>query len=108
MDDVNISYWNYRVVMYKIDTYEKYGIEEMFQYGIHEVYYDNKNNIVGWSKDSINLDFISYRDIKITLKYINKALKMTVLKKDKIDDKDILIDTKHKIKHFDMLGINQD
>lgn len=70
--------WEYRV--FEIPTTE----EHFFR--IHEVYYDEDDNIEGWSKDPINpFGCGSLEDLKRDLELMQKALELPVIKEWKLE-----------------------
>lgn len=75
------GYWNYRIIQ-KTNSYKLSSdkiISETY-YEIHEVYYNEKNEIVAWSQEPMSIYFQNYNDYVITLKQIKKAIKYPILK----------------------------
>lgn len=78
-----MSYWNYRVV--EKDVTNKIDCSEMEYditvYEVHEVYYDEDDNITMWSAESI----IPYgescvKDLEVDIKFMLEACSKPILK----------------------------
>ena len=77
-----IGYWNYRRCKQKeVDDFDI----ETTKYFIAEVYYDNENNIVGWSEEGILKEIYSEEVLDEEFKEIKKAFKKPILDLDNIE-----------------------
>jgi hypothetical protein len=77
-----IGYWNYRRCKQKeVDDFDI----ETTKYFIAEVYYDNENNIVGWSEEGILKEIYSEEVLDDEFKEIKKAFKKPILDLDNIE-----------------------
>ena len=77
--------WNYRIIKstFKMPSGD---IEE--RYAIHEVYYDNNGNIIGWSKDPVYISGESLSDLEGDLKLYREAFCRSVLDIAKLGERD--------------------
>lgn len=84
-----MSYWNYRVV--EKNTTNKIDCSEMEYditvYEVHEVYYDEDDNITMWSAESI----IPYgegclKDLEVDIKFMLEACSKPILKESDLPD----------------------
>lgn len=84
-----MSYWNYRVVekniTNKIDCSE---IEyDTTTYGVHEVYYDEDDNITMWSAESISpYGEGCLKDLEVDIKFMFEACSKPILKESDLPD----------------------
>jgi hypothetical protein len=77
-----IGYWNYRRCKQKeVDDFDI----ETTKYFIAEVYYNNENNIVGWSEEGILKEIYSEEVLDDEFKEIKKAFKKPILDLDNIE-----------------------
>lgn len=73
-----MSGWNYRVIRKKIERSDDY------MYGIHEVWYDDNDQIDGWT-DEIAPYGESFLELKNNLNYMIKATQKPILEEKEID-----------------------
>ena len=66
--------WNYRIIKKKKPTEYKEDY-----YRIHEVYYDENDNIMFWSEDSIDPHGLNLDELKYDLDLMYKAFDKPVL-----------------------------
>lgn len=73
-------YWNTRIIRHNVTENFTSGdaINEIY-YGIHEVYYDEKDSPTQWSTEPIDLTFKSCRDFSDMMNIITEATVRTVL-----------------------------
>lgn len=96
------GYWNYRFVQ-KTVTYTLKNNKKISEsyYDIHEIYYNEKNEIIAWSEEPMQLNIQSYNDYKTIIKQIKKASKYKILKLEKLEDKsEKLLETNLYIKNI--------
>lgn len=67
-----MGWWNYRV-MKRLNSQGKYD------YGIHEVYYDDDGKINGWTEDSMVPVCPSEKDILYELEVMKRAFEQETL-----------------------------
>lgn len=96
------GWWNYRIIE-KTNTWE--GVDKKTYtdtyYEIHEVYYNGRAEIWGWTQNPMSLWFEDGFDAKQSIKNIKKAMKHTILKlTTKENGDETLIDTGKYIKHI--------
>jgi hypothetical protein len=71
--------WNYRIIREDRPDKEEY-------FAIHEVYYDEKNNVYAWTKDPIDICVDTEKEIIETLEDMLKdAKKYPVLKMSELE-----------------------
>jgi hypothetical protein len=69
--------WNYRIMKRKNETGE-------YEFGIYEVYYDEKGNIESWTENSITPTCASEEDLNSELVLMLEAFKKeTILYREK-------------------------
>ena len=75
--------WNYRVMKRGFEYKDEFGNNIVeYQYGIHEVYYDDDGNITCWSENPIKVRSDDVEGLKWILKRFKKALKKSVVDYD--------------------------
>lgn len=84
-----MSYWNYRVV--EKNTTNKIDCSnteyDTTVYEVHEVYYDEDDNITMWSAEPIaGYGEGDYRDLKADLEYMLEACSKPILKESDLPD----------------------
>lgn len=84
-----MSYWNYRVIEKNIT--EKVDCSEVEYdttvYEVHEVYYDEADNITMWSAEPIaGYGEGNYRDLKADLEHMLEACSKPILKESDLPD----------------------
>lgn len=89
---MEIKGFNYRLV-------EKENYFEEKYYEVHEVYYDRRGKITGWSKEPISIGVSDLKELKQQVKHIRDAGRKTVLR---IEGKK-MIDTGRKIRREERL-----
>lgn len=82
-----MSYWNYRVVEKVLSKHEHDTLYDTTSYEIHEVYYDEDDNITMWSAESI----IPYgegcvKDLEVDIKFMFEACSKPILKESDLPD----------------------
>ena len=82
-----MSHWNYRVI-------EKQRENERF-FEIHEVYYDDKCRIDGWTEEPVHPCGESVKELKADIEYFLRAFKATVLKLVSEEGKEKLIEEEY-------------
>lgn len=73
------SYWNTRIIRHKIIDYFKDEEAVNYYYGVHEVYYNKKDEPTSWTENPIRLTFESLEDLWGVLEHITDATSHTVL-----------------------------
>lgn len=88
-----MSYWNYRVIEKSIidcsGASRNAGIIEYdtTTYSIHEVYYDEDDNVTMWSAEPIaGYGEGDWRDLKADLEYMLEACSKPILKESDLPD----------------------
>lgn len=71
--------WNYRII--------KHDKSEPAYFAIHEVYYDEKGKIQGWTADPIEIAGDSKQEVLETLKHMIDDAKQSVLKESELEKK---------------------
>lgn len=71
-------HWNHRVIKH---TYK----DGYVYFGIHEVFYNSKGEIYGYSNEPIDLSENSLDDLRLTLQQMLRCLDEEVLEADKIE-----------------------
>lgn len=66
------GHWNYRFLLKQANNGDKY-------YQLIEVFYDDKNNIVAWDESGLSIWEESISGLKLFIKQILKASKLTIL-----------------------------
>ena len=84
-----MSYWNYRVV--EKNTTNKIDCSDMeyenVSYSIHEVYYDEDDNITMWSAESISpYGEGCLKDLEVDIKFMFEACSKPILKESDLPD----------------------
>ena len=84
-----MSYWNYRVV--EKNTTNKIDCSEMVcgitVYEIHEVYYDEDDNVTMWSAESIApYGEGCVKDLEVDIKFMLEACSKPILKESDLPD----------------------
>ena len=84
-----MSYWNYRVV--EKNTTKKIDCSEMEYditvYEVHEVYYDEDDNITMWSAESISpYGEGCLKDLEVGIKFMFEACSKPILKESDLPD----------------------
>ena len=67
-----MSHWNYRVM-------KRLNSDGEHEYGIYEVYYDDNNNILGWTENSLTPVCYSEDGLLHELELMKEALKKETL-----------------------------
>lgn len=73
-----MNYWNYRVVRSRSE------LENEYYYSIREVYYNDKNEIVGISSESQKPIGNSLEELQVNIERMLKACEKDVLIEDEI------------------------
>lgn len=84
-----MSYWNYRVVEKNItNKIDCSNIEyDTTSYEIHEVYYDEDDNITMWSAESISpYGEGCLKDLEVDIKFMFEACSKPILKESDLPD----------------------
>lgn len=89
-DKIFCSHWNYRWLKIELDipkyndNFEPTGdTDKEHYYELHEVYYDEKNNPILWTEDTIRLQFDDAEGIMLLLqKALNATDKKVLMLKD--------------------------
>lgn len=95
------GYWNYRLIEKTISYKLKDGnVLSETVYEIYEVYYNEKNEIIAWTAEPMNLFFQSFNDYKMILHRIKNAVKRPILRLEdfKEEDNEKLIETNKYLK----------
>lgn len=92
-NDFKGGYFNYRMIE-KEDKWTGLEGEELVEYfyEIHEVYYDDNDNIVAWTENPIHLYFNNNEDVKTEIKHIKDAANKKLLKLIKDGENEKLIE----------------
>lgn len=72
-----MDYWNYRVMRQVVNT--KRSIGKVVSFGIHEVFYDGKDKVTGWTKDAVAVVGDNVKELKSDLMMMTQALLCPVL-----------------------------
>ena len=82
-----MGYWNTRIIKHNVSETFKNGKEyHEIWYGVHEVYYDEKGNIIGWTQEPIDVMFEDKYEFVDVLNSIVEASKHPIL--EELKDKD--------------------
>lgn len=82
-----MSYWNYRVVEKVLSKHEHDTSYDTTVYEVHEVYYDEDDNITMWSAEPIaGYGEGDWRDLKADLEYMLEACNKPILKESDLPD----------------------
>lgn len=77
--EIDGGYWNTRIIKHILKTkLGKKTIKETY-YAIHEVYYNGKDEIWGWSEEPINLSFEDKQDFGEILRQMVEASEKPIL-----------------------------
>jgi hypothetical protein len=90
--------WDYRIIRRDLSSqFPDSAKEDCITFGIHEVYYNKKGKVEGWTIDPKELGGDNVKDLKLGYKLMGTAFKKPVLTevKNKKGD-DILIEWKEK------------
>ncbi len=81
-----MSHWNYRVLK---KHHEKTGTT-IFQ--IHEVYYDDKNQIKTWTQSSVGPSGETISELNEDVKHFREAIQKPILQESYYEDREILVE----------------
>lgn len=81
--------WNYRVIFYD-DNWSD------IQYCIHEVFYDPKGKITGWTSRAVGVSGANKKELLQTLKQMKAALDKPFLKEKKVRGRVTLVEYKRE------------
>ena len=84
-----MNYWNYRVVEKNIkNKIDRSEIEyDTTTYGVHEVYYDEDDNITMWSAESISpYGEGCLKDLEVDIKFMFEACSKPILRESDLPD----------------------
>jgi hypothetical protein len=80
--------WNYRVIRRSeiyYDDLTRSGSYKCYEVFIHEVYYDESGNIIGWSENAATITGHSKEELRGDLNLFNMALNKPIL--EEVDGK---------------------
>jgi len=72
-----IMTWNYRII--------KHDKTKNVYFAVHEVYYDEKGSVKGWTEDPIDIVGDSKQEILNTLNHMVEDTKQPVLKESELE-----------------------
>ena len=84
-DSINMP-WNHRVICHKYPH-----TEDRWWYGIHEVYYDEKGNLEGYTKDPVGIYAEEYADPELEVGDYKAQMRWTLEKMTEALDKVFLV-----------------
>ena len=76
-----MSHWNHRIIKktYKTPDYTE------DEYGVYEVFYDENDEIIGWTMEPIRITGETKEDLRWVLDRINEAMKKEVLSFEELE-----------------------
>ena len=82
-----MSYWNYRVVEKVLSKHEHDTSYDTTVYEVHEVYYDEDDNITMWSAEPISpYGEGCIKDLEVDIKFMLEACSKPILKESDLPD----------------------
>lgn len=82
-----MSYWNYRVVEKVLSKHERDTSYDTTVYEVHEVYYDEDDNITMWSVEPIApYGEGCVKDLEVDIKFMLEACSKPILKESDLPD----------------------
>ena len=100
-NDLEGSWWNYRVIEKESRWTNKAGKEFFEKYfEIHEIYYKGNGEIWAWSENPMGIYFEEFGEVSQLMKQIKKAIKKPVLKIIKNQDGEEIVTTMKTLKQY--------
>lgn len=82
-----MNYWNYRVVEKVLNKYEHDTSYDTTSYEVHEIYYDEDDNITMWSAEPISpYGEACVKDLEVDIKFMLEACSKPILKESDLPD----------------------
>lgn len=101
------SWWNYRLIEKEISWTNKAGKEYFEKYfEIHEVYYKDDGEILGWSEDPMSIYFKNFKEVGHLIKQIKAATQKPVLRLVKSKDGEELVSTMKTLKEYKKVDLS--
>lgn len=101
------GWWNYRLIEKEISWTNKAGKEYFEKYfGIHEVYYKDDGEILGWSEDPMSIYFKNFKEVGHLIKQIKAATQKPVLRLVKSKDGEELVPTMKTLKEYKKVDLS--
>ncbi|MBI2009336.1 hypothetical protein HYS84_02900 [Candidatus Saccharibacteria bacterium] len=70
-------HWNYRII--------EHDKSKPAYFAVHEVYYDEKGNIEGWTEDPINVVGDNKTEVTMIIQHISADTKRPILKESELE-----------------------
>ncbi len=77
--DIDEEYWNHRVILWQHGFRDIEKTKPYFEYGIHEVWYNEENEVVLWTEDAVEPFGETLDELKQSIDWMRAACEKPVL-----------------------------